>query len=96
MRYILYPRAGVGSDAYKELQSVWCADDQLVAMTAAKRREPIELKTCENPIGQHMELAQKVGLRGTPLIYIDSGEIVNGYRPADQLVSLVQKSEALK
>ncbi len=96
VRYLLYPRAGVGSSAYENLQSVWCADDQQAAMTAAKRGDKIEKKTCENAIAQHIELARKVGLRGTPLIYLDSGEIINGYRPANQIVPLIEKSEPLK
>ena len=96
VRYLLYPRAGLGSPAFRELQSVWCAEDQLEAMTAAKRREPIEEKTCENPIQEHIDLAREVGLRGTPLIYLDSGEIVNGYRPADQLIQLVQNSQPVE
>ncbi len=96
VRYLLYPRAGLGSSAHKELQSVWCADDQQAAMTAAKQRQPIDQKECVNPIEDHIALAQQVGLRGTPLIYLDSGEIVNGYRPADQLVKLVQDSQPVR
>ncbi len=95
VRYLLYPRAGMGSPAYKELQSVWCAEDQQDAMTAAKAGQEIEEKVCENPIQEHMELARQVGLRGTPLIYLDSGEIVNGYRPADQLVQLIANSQPM-
>ncbi len=95
VRYLLYPRAGVQSAAYQELQSVWCAEDQLTAMTIAKKGEKIEQKVCDNPIVKHMELARKVGLRGTPLIYLDSGEIVNGYRPANQIVSLIKKSKPI-
>lgn len=96
VRYLLYPRAGLGSSAHMELQSVWCADDQQAAMTAAKQRQPIDQKECVNPIEDHIALAQQVGLRGTPLIYLDSGEIVNGYRPADQLVKLVQDSQPVR
>jgi len=96
VRYLLYPRAGLGSAAYKQLQSVWCADDSLAAMTAAKQGESITEKACENPIQEHIKLAQDVGLRGTPLIYLDSGEIVSGYRPAEQLVKIINNSEPVK
>ncbi len=93
VRYLLYPRAGLESAAYKELQSVWCAEDPQAAMTAAKKGDSIEEKVCENPIKQHVALARQVGLRGTPLIYLDSGEMVNGYRPAKELVKLIQESQ---
>lgn len=93
VRYLLYPRAGMGSPAFRELQSVWCADDQQQAMTDAKQGKTIEEKTCDNPIEEHVVLAQQVGLRGTPLIYLDSGEIVNGYRPASEIIEMVKQSE---
>lgn len=95
VRYLLYPRAGLGSSAHKQLMSVWCADDQQSAMTAAKRGQRIEEKSCETPIEKHIALAQQVGLRGTPLIYLDSGEIISGYRPADAIIKSVQNSVAM-
>ncbi len=96
VRYLLYPRAGLGSSAHKELMSVWCADDQQSAMTAAKRGQGVEEKTCETPIEKHIALAQQVGLRGTPLIYVDSGEIISGYRPADAIIKSMENSVAMK
>lgn len=95
VRYLLYPRAGLGSTAHKELMSVWCADDQKSAMTAAKRGQPVEEKSCETPIEKHIAIAQQVGLRGTPLIYLDSGEMISGYRPADAIIKLVENSVAM-
>ncbi|MCB1756498.1 MAG: DsbC family protein [Gammaproteobacteria bacterium] len=95
VRYLLYPRAGLGSPAHKQLESVWCAENRQEAMTLAKEGQAIEEKTCDNPIEEHIALAHKVGLRGTPLIYLDSGEIVNGYRPAGQLVEMFENSEPM-
>jgi thiol:disulfide interchange protein DsbC len=96
VRYLLYPRAGLNSAAFNTLQSVWCADDQQQAMTDAKLGKNIKSATCENPINEHIALAQQVGLRGTPLIYLDSGQMVNGYRPAEQLVEMIKGSSAVK
>lgn len=92
VRYLMFPRAGVDSSSHKTLESVWCADDPLEAMTAAKAGQPIEEKSCDNPILEHMELASEVGLRGTPLIYLDDGTMIPGYREASELVTLVQSS----
>ena len=36
IRYLFYPRAGVGSSSYQKAVSVWCADDRKAAMTTAK------------------------------------------------------------
>ena len=38
MRYLAFPRAGVGSDSYDKIVSAWCAEDPLDALTRAKGR----------------------------------------------------------
>jgi thiol:disulfide interchange protein DsbC len=86
VRYLLYPRAGLKSPAAQQLESVWCADNPQQAMTDAKAGKEIESKTCDNPITQHVQVAHDVGLRGTPLIYLDDGTVIPGYRPADGLL----------
>lgn len=86
VRYMLYPRAGLGSPAAQTLESVWCADNPQKAMTQAKAGKQIPEKSCENPIQEHIDLAHRMGLRGTPLIVTDKGHVINGYKPADQLI----------
>jgi len=89
VRYLLYPRSGTESRAFKTMTSVWCSDDRAAAITAAKAGKPIPEKTCETPILKHMALAEEVGLRGTPLIVTDSGEVIPGYVPAKKLEALI-------
>jgi len=95
VRYLMFPRAGIGSQAHKDLESVWCADDPQDAMTQAKAGASITAASCQNPIESHVELAEKVGLRGTPLIYLDNGEMIPGYRSAEQLVQMIHASEPM-
>lgn len=95
VRYLLFPRAGLGSQGHKDLVSVWCADDPQAAMTNAKAGGKIEPKTCDAPIESHVALAERLGLRGTPLIYTDSGEKVPGYREASVLAGMVNQSTPL-
>lgn len=95
VRYLLFPRAGMQSPSFDELQSVWCADDQQQAMTVAKSGGSVESAICENPIQEHMDLANRVGLRGTPLIYLDDGTKIPGYRPAAELVKMIEASEPM-
>lgn len=95
VRYLLFPRAGLESQGHKDLESVWCAEDPLAAMTAAKAGATIEPATCENPIESHMALAERVGLRGTPLIYLDTGERVPGYREPGELAAMVNEGDKL-
>jgi len=82
IRYMFYPRAGKGSPAYNEAVSVWCAGDseeRRTAMTTAKAGKPIEEKTCANPVDAHMAVGEELGLRGTPAILTDTGELIPGY-----------------
>ncbi len=95
VRYLLFPRAGLGSPAHQNLQSVWCADDPQDAMDIAKSGGRIDNKTCSNPIESHMALAEQVGLRGTPLIYLDTGQQIPGYRSAKELIEMVKAGEPI-
>lgn len=85
VRYLAYPRAGVGSSTYKDLVSVWCAKDQQDAMNQAKARKKIPAATCENPVAAQYKLGQMIGVQGTPAIFLANGQLIPGYQPADKL-----------
>lgn len=95
VRYLAFPRAGMDSASARELESVWCATDPEAAMTAAKTGGIVAPATCENPIQSHVDLARQVELRGTPLIYLDNGTKIPGYRPANELIRMIKESEPL-
>jgi thiol:disulfide interchange protein DsbC len=63
------------------------ADDFL---TIAKAGEELELRDCPNPVKEHVVLAQRLGLTGTPMTITDSGEQLNGYVPTNDLVARLQ------
>lgn len=85
IRYLFYPRAGIGSDSYKKAVSVWCADDRRSAMDTAKAGNAVPDKTCANPVEAHYELGQQMRVQGTPALVLSDGEMVPGYVPADKL-----------
>jgi thiol:disulfide interchange protein DsbC len=92
VRYMMFPRAGIGSDSYKKAVAVWCAEDRNDALTDSKNGKPIEMKTCENPISEHMKLVEELGIRGTPYLVFDDGRNQPGYVPAKQLARLLDQS----
>lgn len=92
IQYVFYPRAGKGSDSYNKAVSVWCAKDRNAALTAAKKDQKVEAKTCENPVDEHMAIATSFDVKGTPMIVTEKGTIYPGYLPAKQLVEIL-KSE---
>lgn len=89
VRYMFYPRAGVGSQSWRKAEAVWCAKDRRAALTAAKNNKPIEMKTCDNPLKEHMHLVDELGARGTPFIVLEDGETQPGYLPAAQMEQLL-------
>lgn len=89
IRYLMFPREGLGSESFSKAVSVWCADNRQEAMTKAKRGEPIENKTCDHPIQAQYELGQKLGVRGTPSMILEDGEMLPGYVPPTQLAQML-------
>ena len=82
VRYLAYPRAGLGSDSYDKAVSAWCADNPRLALTEAKLGNEIETRTCANPVAGHMNLGAQFGVNGTPAVFYEDGTLQNGYMPA--------------
>lgn len=93
VRYLFFPRAGKGSESYNKAVAVWCAADRNAALTAAKQGKNAESKQCKNPVDAHMALAEKFGVKGTPMIVTDKGTILPGYVPAKQLAQALASGE---
>ena len=91
VRYLAYPRAGVGSESYKKAVSVWCADDKRQAMTDAKNGKDVPEKNCENPVASQMALGRNLGVNGTPAIVLANGQLYPGYAPADRLIKVLEQ-----
>ncbi|MCU7853821.1 MAG: DsbC family protein [Candidatus Thiodiazotropha sp. (ex Monitilora ramsayi)] len=91
VRYLMFPRAGVGSPAYQKAVNVFCADDKNDAMTRAKAGKDVEEKQCENSVAAQYALGQKVGVTGTPAIFLADGELVPGYVPAAKMQAILKE-----
>lgn len=96
VRYLLYPREGLNTQAHRNLESVWCADDQHAALTAAKKGELSPLASCDNPITQHVALARQLEITATPMIFLDNGQRINGYLDAETLLEVFDETKPLK
>jgi thiol:disulfide interchange protein DsbC len=96
VRYLAFPRAGIPSRVYDDMVSVWCADNPQKAMTDAKANggRQVVPKRCDNPVTAHYNMGQVIGIRGTPTIILENGDMVPGYAPPQQLVQRVKSSEA--
>ncbi|WP_100636688.1 thioredoxin fold domain-containing protein [Marinomonas polaris] len=86
VRYLAYPRAGIGSEAYTKMVSIWCSADPKEWLTQAKLGAEIPENKCVNPVADQYKLGNEVGVRGTPSIVLGNGEFLPGYLPAAELV----------
>ena len=85
IRYMSFPRAGIGSASYSKFVSVWCADDQRSALTEAKLGNEPEPLQCDNPIAEQYQLGIQLGVTGTPALLMADGQLVPGYVPPEKL-----------
>ncbi len=85
VRYMAFPRAGIGSPSYEKYVSVWCAEDQQAALTLAKNGSEPEPLQCDNPVLEQYEIGQQAGVTGTPAIITADGTLIPGYMPAQAL-----------
>ena len=93
-RYLAYPRSGIKDQAgnysqgFKDLRSVWCAEDPEAAMTNAKNSRNVAYRVCDKPIEGQFNFGRQVGVNGTPALVLSNGMMVPGYQEPAQLAQL--------
>jgi thiol:disulfide interchange protein DsbC len=92
VRYVFFPRFGPGSESWAKAEAVWCSEDRQSAMTAAKNGEEVVAASCTTPVAEHYSLGNKVGVRGTPALMMEDGELFPGYVPAADLAEFLEQS----
>ena len=90
VRYLSFPRAGINSPSYNKAVSVWCADDPREALTLAKADKPVAVATCDNPVKDEWQLGKKLGVTGTPAIFLEDGTLLPGYMPPSRLLQTLE------
>ncbi|HDY82959.1 MAG TPA: DsbC family protein [Halieaceae bacterium] len=87
VRYLAYPRAGVDSEGFRQLASAWCADNPQETLTLLKSKKSVPENVCaDNPVAAQFQLGQELGVRGTPAIVTQDGQMIPGYQSADELM----------
>jgi thiol:disulfide interchange protein DsbC len=89
IRYLAYPRAGLGSPSAAKLITAWCSDNRQDALTRLKRQEAVPSRTCDSPVEEDYALGQQLGVNGTPALVLQDGRMVPGYVPAAELAGLL-------
>lgn len=92
IRYLAFPRAGVSSSSFDKWVSVWCSADKQIAMSKAKNGSRIPQKKCDSPVEKQFALGRAVGVRGTPSLILENGQLVPGYVPPPELLEILERN----
>lgn len=103
VRYVSYPRAGKNSKSYEKAKYVWCAVDRKKAITFAKggaklaqlkELKQVKGKDCASEIDQDMQVADDVGVSGTPTLVMADGKVLPGYVAPDRLLKYLDEEKS--
>lgn len=89
VNYIMMPRAGAGSEAFKKAVAAFCADNPSQAVTSAMNGESLPAKQCIHTLTEQYELAQQLGIRAVPTMVLPNGQIQAGLVNPEQLQALL-------
>lgn len=92
VKYLAFPRSGTNSETYRDMVSIWCADDKVAAMNDAKKGRSIDSETCSNTVEEQYMLGRKLGVNGTPALVLENGSMQPGYLPASRLIQLLEQA----
>jgi thiol:disulfide interchange protein DsbC len=91
LRYLFFPRAGVGSPSYTKAVTVWCSADPKQALNLAITGQVLEERACPNPVQQHLALGKQLGISGVPALMLENGEMLPGYVAAEGLSEILSR-----
>jgi thiol:disulfide interchange protein DsbC len=90
VRYLAFPRAGVGSESYRKAVTAWCSDNRPDTLTRYKNGENVPESLCENnPVAAQFELGQQLGVEGTPASVLSDGTLIPGFRSAADFANIL-------
>jgi thiol:disulfide interchange protein DsbC len=92
VRYLAWPRAGLGSSVYRDTVSIWCSENPRQAITDAKAGKSINSASCENEVAEQYKFGQQIGVSGTPNIVLPDGSVIPGYQPAATIAQALKEA----
>ena len=48
------------------------------------------LGACSHPIDENIKLGKRLGVNSTPMVFLPNGQSFAGYRPASEVLALLQ------
>jgi thiol:disulfide interchange protein DsbC len=78
--------------AYEKSKTIVC-EKSLALLEDAFAKKPLPAPKCQTTaLDENMKLAEKLGIRGTPAIVLPNGLVIPGYKDADSIIALIDKT----
>ncbi|MFL2706128.1 MAG: thioredoxin fold domain-containing protein [Gammaproteobacteria bacterium] len=91
VNYLAFPRTGTDSESFNKIVSAWCSSNPNKSITELKLGYKIEENICDNnPVQEHFNLGNSLGVSGTPSIITSEGRMIPGYVPPEELMGLLE------
>jgi thiol:disulfide interchange protein DsbC len=94
IKYLAFPRSGVNTKSYYRSMAIWCAENQKQAMDRGMLKKDNPVVNCENPIIDHLILASRLNVTGTPFMFFENGDNIPGYVKPKELLKEIKRSLA--
>ena len=96
VHYLFYPRTGPNTESWTKAEEVWCSSDHNSALTRAKLGGSLSAGTdCATPVADHFDLGHRIGVRGTPAVFNEAGDLIGGYLPPATLAKVLDDPNAV-
>jgi thiol:disulfide interchange protein DsbC len=96
VHYLFYPRTGPNTESWTKADQVWCSPNHNEALTRAKLGGDLpKVAACSTPVESHYALGQRIGVRGTPAVFSETGELIGGYLPPATLAKVLDDPNAI-
>lgn len=81
----------LSEDSLIKSKKIWCSPDRLKAFDdwMVNGKAPTGPDNCATPLERNSELAQGLGVTGTPAIYFPNGKRVPGYMPLEKIEKML-------
>jgi len=80
-------------NAYGKAKAIVC-EKSLTMLDDSLAGKPLPPPTCETEwVDKNIELGAKIGIRSTPTLILPDGRVVPGYKPAEQIIKLLESSD---
>ncbi|MRI34542.1 protein-disulfide isomerase [Endozoicomonas sp. OPT23] len=99
VRYLAFPRGGQQSPAYAKMVEAWCSSDRRQSISELKNGQQTVSKKasdeekaksqCAALVEKQYQLGLKLGVSGTPAMFLENGQAIPGYRPAADLARIM-------